>query len=354
MLIDLQWKRYEAEYRKGASHRGLNPSLVGGMLQYAERLYKSGLPIIYDMTHFSYLVGYDVCYIVGACNRTSSFYRTFEIAKRSGAPREIAEPLPSLKEIQKWILENVLENVDVGPFAKAYVKGQSIKKNARLHRAQPIVLRVDIENFFGSIEAPSVFHIFREMGYSHGVSNLLAHLCTYSPPWKARRYLPQGAPTSPALSNLFARRIDRRLGAYALKRNWRYSRYADDMVFSGKLNVGSAISMTRRVLSDHRLVLNDRKTRVMRRHRAQLVTGAVVNEKVQAPRALRRELRQVAHYIEKFGFLDHVREVGMNRKKYLDHLLGQANYVLFLNPKDRDAMKLVELLKRTRSSHSLE
>ncbi len=173
------------------------------------------------------LVGYKYAYLFGACLRTHNYYRTFTIYKRSGKLREISEPLPSLKEIQKWILENILEKCSLHIAAKAYIKGKSIKDNARFHRNQRRVLAVDINDFFHSIDIDRVFKLFVSLGYAPMVSALLAHLCCL------KRRLPQGAPTSPAISNIISYSLDDKLYAYAREMGFRYTRYADDITVSG-------------------------------------------------------------------------------------------------------------------------
>jgi RNA-directed DNA polymerase len=139
-------------------------------LNYGSRLALSGLPIIFDGKHFSKLVGYDPNFVFGVSNAPGRYYRTFKIPKKSGGERKIAEPLPSLKEIQRWILVHILEKIKPESAAKAYIKGLSLKDNARFHRKQPIVLHLDIKDFFPSINRRRIFTIFRSLGYSTSVA----------------------------------------------------------------------------------------------------------------------------------------------------------------------------------------
>jgi RNA-directed DNA polymerase len=336
----MRWSTYESRFRRAAKREGLSGAYVEQCLSYAKPLHEKKLPIIYDQQHLAVLVGYSVDFLLGASNGTERFYRSFSVRKTSGGLRLISEPLPSLKGIQRWILDNILYRSPPSPFAKAFVPRSSIRHNARFHRAQQNVLSLDVKEFFPSIKSPRVYGLFKRMGYCGEVAAMLARLCTLEDS------LPQGAPTSPALSNLIIVRLDRRLGGYAKKYGLRYTRYADDITFSANdLNAGEAIRFVKTVLRDEGMVLNENKTRLMRPHQRQEVTGIVVNtKKMQAPRETRRSLRQTIYYIEKYGIDSHMQFLRKDRANYEKHVLGIANFVLFINPKDRDARRAVELL----------
>jgi len=140
--------------------------------------------------------------------------------------------------------------------------------------------------------------------------------------------------------------MDEAIADFVLPKQIRFSRYADDMTFSGDGDVGEVIRFVRSELGRWGLKLNARKTRVMGRGTAQEVTGIVVNERLRAPRHIRRQLRQVAHYIERFGFDDHVRAIEERRGHYAEHMLGKATFALFIDPHDRDATRAREVLLR--------
>jgi RNA-directed DNA polymerase len=336
----MDWFQYVKQFKQQAKKVGFDGDYVHRCLTYANNLYQKGLPIIYDQRHLSLLVGYSADYIYKASNSPQHFYRYFEIPKHTGGVREIAEPLPSLKEIQKWILTNILYRCDPSKFAKAYVPKRSIRENARFHRRQPMVLSLDVENFFGSISSAKVYRFYNKLGYCKSVATILTELCTLD------RSLPQGAPTSPAISNLLSLRIDHRLSGYALKNRIRYTRYADDLTFSGKFDVGTLINLVINVLTDAGLSLNVKKTRLMLGHNRQEVTGIVVNEKMQAPREVRSKLRQAIYYIEKYGLDSHMEFTSETRANYINHLRGIANFILFVNPKDTGAKHAFEILSK--------
>jgi RNA-directed DNA polymerase len=341
-VSNLTWEQYERRFRAAAlrapSQRHFDPEYADRCLAYGKALFERNLPIIYDQYHLASLVGYDLTYLLGVSNSPGRFYRSYSIPKVSGGTRTITEPLPSLKEIQRWILENLLRDLPIHPFAKGFIPKRSIRDNARFHVGRLQVLTVDIFDFFGNVRTPTVRKIFLSLGYTPRVAILLAALCTLN------GALPQGAPTSPALSNLASHNIDRRLAAYARAARIRYTRYADDLTFSGTFAAGELISFVSVVLRDNGFALNESKTRLMQRHQRQETTGIVVNEKLQVPREVRRQIRQECYYVKKFGLDSHLQRSRKTRANYLRHLLGIVGFTLFVNPADRDAARAVELL----------
>jgi RNA-directed DNA polymerase len=336
----ISWQEYSKRFKLYAIEQGFNEDYIYRCLTYAQSLYNKGLPIIYNQEHLSFLVGYQLDYLLSASIKTKKFYRIFSVPKKSGGLRQIAEPLPSLKEIQRWILDNILYQCTPDRFAKGFIPKMSIRHNARFHRNQKMVLSLDIKDFFASIKYGRVLNFYGTLGYSQSVRTLLAKLCTLDDA------LPQGAPTSPALSNLLSVRLDKRLASFALQNNLRYTRYADDITFSGKFNPGKVISLVRTVVATEGLELNEKKTRLMERHQRQEVTGVVVNEKLQAPRDKRRNLRQAIYYIKKYGINSHINHLGISNANYIKHLMGIANFFIFINPKDQEAKQALEILRQ--------
>ena len=334
-----RWARYARQFRRSAKAAHLDSAYVDRCLAYARRLADQGLPIIFDQAHFSGLVGVDVDYLRRAANAPDRFYRRFEIAKRSGRPRTISAPLPTLKNVQGWILDEILAHCKPSRFAHAFGPGCSIRTNARFHLKQPIVVGLDIKDFFPSITSKRVYRIFRDLGYSRSVSGLLVGLTTID------NCLPQGASTSPALSEILSvAALTRVIAGFCMRRKWRYTRYADDLTFSGDLDESRLIAFVRRVLDESGFVLRDNKTRVMRARQRQLVTGVVVNQATHSPREFRRLLRQMAFYIHRHGLSDHMRHRNIEFANYRAHLLGKAHHARFLNVNDRDAKALIEVL----------
>ncbi|MGK0290471.1 MAG: RNA-directed DNA polymerase, partial [bacterium] len=171
-------------------------------------------------------------------------YRRFTIPKRDGSDRAIWAPLPKLKAAQKWVHKQILDNIPVHGSAHGFLPGRSTYSNAKVHTDSKIVLRMDIRNFFPTITLPRVKGVFRKAGYREQIATLLALLCTEAPREIVEhegkklfvaldmRCLPQGAPTSPAITNVLCMKMDRRMAGLAKKFGWRYTRYADDLTFS--------------------------------------------------------------------------------------------------------------------------
>jgi len=246
---------------------------------------------------------------------TRIHYQRFTIPKRDGTERAIWAPMPRLKQAQHWILRNIAEKLLVHGSAHGFLPGRSTLTNAQVHANPRVVLKMDIKDFFPTVTLPRVRGIFRKAGYREQVATLLALLCTESPREIVEhddktyyvalgpRCLPQGAPTSPALTNTLCLAMDRRLNALARRLGWRYSRYADDLTFSlpqdhkDKPRLGTLIGLTTRIVQDEGFMIHPSKTRVARSGARQSITGLVVNGSLppRTPRKLRRQLRAAIH-----------------------------------------------------------
>jgi len=326
----MNFDQYKVAFEKTASNSGYSEDNIKKCLDYAEVLFSNNVPVIYNTSHLSALVGYKKTYIKRAVFYTPYFYRDFQIKKKNGKMRSISEPLPSLKDIQIWILENILVNVKVSPFAKAYRKKMGLMDNLKFHKKQPMVLTLDLKDFFPSIKTKSVEYIFKSLGYSDLISNLLAKLCTRDD------ILPQGAPTSPYLSNIFFNPLDDLIANYCLERKIRYTRYADDLSFSGSFNKNELFVHVKDVGISNGLTINDEKTKLMTPNTRQTVTGIVVNDKPQVVFHKRNKLRQDLFFIKKFGLPDHIKHKNIKQSNYLAHLIGQINFIVQINPKDKE------------------
>jgi RNA-directed DNA polymerase len=237
-------------------------------------------------------------------------YRYAWLPRAAGPPRVIERPKARLKAIQRRILHEILVWIPVHPAAHGFVKGRSAISHAALHSGRPAVLRVDLEDFFAAVTAGRVYGIFRTAGYPEGVAHALTGLCTNVVPrqwdvpaqFRLRRrlatpHLPQGAPTSPALANLAAFGLDRRLAGLGA----RYTRYADDLVLSGGHAIRGLLPAVARIAADEGFRVNARKTRLMSRGGRQTVTGIVVNERANVPRAEYDVLKAILHNAARDG-----------------------------------------------------
>lgn len=272
-------------------------------------------------------------------------YIQFTVPKRSGGLRTLSAPHRKLAKVQQWILRTILDKLATQPAAHGFVKSRSILTNAREHAGKQIVVNCDLENFFPTITFPRVRAVFQRCGYSPAVATLLALLCTEAPRKQvqyagqtyyvaiAARGLPQGACTSPALSNQVARRLDKRLQGIATKLNLAYTRYADDLTFSGneefQERTGYLLARIRHIAQDEGFAVNEAKSRILRRNTSQEVTGLVVNERPKVPRKTVRRLRAILHGARKTGLAAQNRE---GRTHFHSWLRGMISFVAMSQP----------------------
>ncbi len=273
---------------------------------------------------------------------TIRHYRTFEMKKKSGGVRKISAPMPRLKRLQYWILDNILNKIELHSAVHGFVKGRSICSNARPHIGSQIVVNLDLDNFFPTISYPRVKGLFRSLGYSHQLATVLALLCTEydfnevmlnDQPYyigKGERKLPQGAPSSPAISNILCRHLDRRLAGLATKMDYVYTRYADDLSFSTRAhpaqNVQKLLWRCRKIIEDEGFKLNKAKTKIMRKHRQQKVTGLVVNEKLSIDRKTRKKFRALLYQLNK-GDIKEIHWLDKSKHALADSIMGFAHFL---------------------------
>ena len=238
-------------------------------------------------------------------------YDVFTIPKRRGGTRRITAPRPDLKDLQRRINRKLLGRLKAHPAAMGFEKGQSIATHARRHAGRAVVVRMDIRDFFATTAETRINAYFRRIGWNAQAAALLTKLCTH------QGALPQGAPTSPRLSNLVNYHLDARLAGLASRmalayhnphtmqpgdNSVAYSRYADDMTFSFDRDehglIEGIIHLTGMIVHDYGYRLHTKKKlRIMRRHDRQIVTGLVVNVVADLPRSTRRWLRAVEHHL---------------------------------------------------------
>jgi len=333
---------YKKRFTDKAINNGFSQENINKCLSYAEPIINKGLPIIYNTSHLSALVGYNKLYLKRAAKFTKYFYRHFTIPKKNKKERQISEPLPSLKEIQNWILNEILYKVRVSKYAKAYIHGRSIKDHVRYHDNEPAVLTLDIKDFFGKIKFEYVESVFLKMGYSKLLSNLFAKLCCLD------NKLPQGAPTSPYITNIIMLDFDEVIASYCRKQKIKYTRYADDLAFSGKLKKDEIIDLVTSELNKLELNINVKKVHFMKSTQRQIISGIIVNKRVQVPKTKRNDIRNIMYFIKKYGISDHLKRINGNRANYLKHLIGQVNYIVTINPKDEEFLEYKKILRTTR------
>lgn len=288
------------------------------------------------------------------------------LPKRSGGVRLTEIPKRNLKEIQRRILAGILDRIPAHPAAHGFVRGRSIATYAALHAGHAVLLRLDFQDFFPAFPAARAQALFRTLGYPEGVADRLGGICTNAVPryvwahrpdsidheqWHearvlyARPHLPQGAPTSPALANLTAYRLDCRLSGLARSAGAVYTRYADDLAFSGgeafRRGVARFAAHAAAVALEEGFSVNHRKTRIMRQGVRQQLAGVVVNRKVSPPRRDVELLEAILTNCIRFG------PESQNRASVPDfraHLEGRIGFVEML---DRGkGQRLRELFER--------
>lgn len=290
-------------------------------------------------------------------------YRIFR--KRSGSMRLIESPKPRLKELQRQILALLLDEIPLHPAVHGFRVGRSIKTFAAPHVGQRVILRMDLQNFFPSISRARVQALFRTAGYPERVADLLGGICTNAAPrdvWNnppfdvdpvllrdtrslyREPHLPQGAPTSPALANLCSYRLDCRLAGLARSAGAEYTRYADDLAFSGGEEFAQSADRfsthVAAVVGEEGFSVNHRKTRIMREGVRQQLTGLVVNQRLNIRRLDFDRLKATLTNCVHFG------PEGQNREghpNFREHLEGRLGFVEMVNPeKARRLRKLWE------------
>ena len=239
-----------------------------------------------------------------AFSKNKSFaYTQFSIKKKNGSKREITAPKAYLKWIQS-LINIILSNIcEFHPKAHGFVSGRSVVSNAKLHTGKHYVYNIDLKDFFPSIHFRRVKSVLQlpPLNLSDELAFTVANLVSF------KGVLPQGAPTSPIISNIIANRLDRRLNGLAKKFNSTYSRYADDITFSSDHNIyqpdSEFIIKMRDIINKENFRINPDKTRLQRRNYKQEVTGITVNEKTNVPRRYIREIRAILNNWEKKGFI---------------------------------------------------
>lgn len=278
-------------------------------------------------------------------------YRRFKIAKKTGGFREISAPGRRIKAAQYWILEQVLNKMALHEAAHGFVPQRSIVTNAQPHVGASVVINMDVKDFFPTITYRRVKGLFVALGYSEQLATIFALLCTETPTETTEldgqtyhvatgeRRLPQGAPTSPVITNILCRGMDRRFEGMARALGWAYTRYADDLTFSKNgsdtRDVNRILWQARQIMENEGFTVHPDKVKVMRKGARQEVTGVIVNEKPNIPREKLKQFRAVLHRLETQG----PEAVQFGKGQVYEVIQGFANYVLMVNPQKGGALK---------------
>ena len=317
-----------------------------GICRVTDRYYtktrEESFMIIYrELSSLEQDLGISAKTMYAVSNNLGKHYHTVKLPKKNGGYRELSVPDPLLKSIQKQITNTLLVHMPVSRYATAYCYGSSTLCNAKHHIGKRVVLKLDILHFFDSIRYSTVKDAaFPSKIYSEPLRILLTMLCYY------KDVLPQGAPSSPAITNIILFLFDEHLGQWCRERNIAYTRYCDDMTFSGDFDPAEVTILVRLELKKLGFLLNEQKTQVQHPGWQQSVTGIVVNEKMSIPADYRRKLRQEIYFCQKYGIQSHLQRLGLEipEETYRVKLLGRVNYVLQVMPNDSQMLDARNIL----------
>ncbi|WP_439130945.1 reverse transcriptase family protein [Polaribacter sp.] len=273
-------------------------------------------------------------------NAKINHFKRFKVAKKTGGFRLISAPMPRLKKAQHFILEAILNKVETHPKANGCVIGKSILTNAEPHVNKAVVINQDLKNFFPTITYKRIKGVFKSFGYSEQVAVIFALLCSEPKildisllgenyfAQRGERFLPQGSPCSPAITNILCKKMDFRLDGLAKKYGFNYSRYVDDLTFSSHKEqvkkIPAILKYSKKIVEDENFVLHPDKLRIMKPHQRQEVTGVVVNEKPNVNKKSLKRFRALLHHIEKDGIQGKSWNGGSNVLAEID---GFANFI---------------------------
>jgi RNA-directed DNA polymerase len=333
---------------------------------------RAGVPPIATVADLRQLLGIrsprQLGYLLLATDADDGPYTSFVIPKRDGSERPICAPKKQLRWVQRQILDKILANVEPHDAAHGFITGRSTVTNATPHKGSALLLKFDLTDFFPTIHYYRVVGLFARLGYAVGdvrfrsaddslsIAPVLARLCCYTPDptlWR-NALMPQGAPTSPAISNLVCRRLDARLAGLAERSQGVYTRYADDLTFSFKtttLGVGRFRWWVDQICHQEGFFVNQRKFRVIRASQRQVVTGIVVNDELRVPRDERRKFRAILHNCRMHGVESQARD----HPRFLDYLRGFASYIHMVHPEEgEELLRQVEELMGPESEEQEE
>lgn len=364
-------ERAEAWRQKKASQiHYLGAEVSGGLNQeesHVEKLEYLELPLLSTAGDLAKAMGISIGQLrflsFSRKVRSISHYTRFKIPKKTGGHRLISAPMPKLKAAQTWILENLLDNLHFHNASHGFIRERSIVSNAAPHVGKDVVINLDLADFFPTITYKRIKGMFLHMGYSEAVATILGLLCSEpaeelveidSKKWFveiSERYLPQGAPTSPSVTNQICRRMDKRLQGMAQYFDFTYTRYADDLTFSASGDAAtegtrSILKYAEKIINDEGFKVNIKKTRVIKKNKCQEVTGVVVNDILGVNRRDLKRFRATLFQIEQDGPEG---KCWGKSKDLFRSIQGYADFIYMVNPKKGQLYR--EQVRRIREKH---
>jgi RNA-directed DNA polymerase len=319
-------------------NRHLDQRALNFLASYYLEMKRRGLRCVFTKSHLAHLLTVSPERLHWLADDTRGHYTCFSVKKRDGGAREIFAPKPDLKMVQRQLLDDLLHRVRLNSHAEGFRKRRSILTNAKRHIGKNAVIKMDVKNFFPSITFARVLGMFVSLGYPRQVALLLTRLVTH----KGR--LPIGAPTSPAISNIVCRRLDRRFSRLGEKAGFDYSRYADDItISSNNKDVNNMIPFFKEILREEGFEVNEAKMRILRSGGRQKITGIVVNKKPNLDKNEIRKLRAVIYncshkdlrheakrWAEHEKCLNNPRSYSL--REFQSSLRGKIHFVRMVNP----------------------
>jgi RNA-directed DNA polymerase len=322
-------------YRQQAAQLGISPQIVEYAIAQSAAPEKQKLPGILTLRHLAHLSGADYTYLRKITTRRHDAYRLFNVQKRSGGHRLIAAPEPHLAAIQRWIVDKILLERSASSSSFAYSRGSSPLRCAKLHLGAKWLIKIDIHDFFESISERRAYFVFRDCGYQPLVAFELARICTRvssgdsanDERWHVNLkrqsnglldyrnekmgHLPQGAPTSPLLSNLVSITLDEMIVKLATKYKLSYTRYSDDLTFSTgdsftHVAAQDFLREVERILLTFGHAVHRKKTKISPPGARKIVLGLLVDgDHLKLPLNVRKRISDHVRGIEKFGISKH-------------------------------------------------
>ena len=322
---------------------------------YSDLLANKGLPVIYSAPHLCLLAGVHIERIITVTNTNRiDSYKRFKLKKKRGGFRVIQTTNDELKYLQRWILKNILEKVPSHKSCKGFDKNTSIKQNADTHLKSEALLKLDLLRFYDSINEKRIYGIFKSFGYHPNLAVSLAKICTIVPDEmfissfrkketelkeyitsKNEGILAQGSPTSPKLSNLITINLDKRLTGLANKNGLNYSRYADDLTFSGNFKQLQKVKkVIYRIIREESLFPNYSKTKFIKLGGNFLVTGLNIQNNISTvPRKKKKEIEHHLFHCIDNGVENHIKTAKINNRNFKDWLYGNICFVFSIEEK---------------------
>jgi len=349
-------------YIENAKIEGHSDAFIENTLNYADNLIRKDLPVIFSLKHLAIIVGLDFHLLKSIIDNRENNYEYYLIKKKKGGYRRIIAPHPNIKELQKWIKVSIIDKVGLNPNATGFIKEKSILNNAKTHENRSVILNLDLSDFFETINERRVYGMFKMLGYASNLSVELAKICTVSiSDYKLAQlsemeqeyfqdinspresFLVQGAPTSPGISNIICKKLDNRLSKLANKHGANYSRYADDITFSGDSSYLPNVNIIKKIIQEEGFNINWGKVGKYKKGQRQMVTGLLIDTKVRIPKKFKKDIYRHLYFCEKYGAYSHFQRINPNKGYRKEWIIGKILYVHSIEPEEaKKMMKLVE------------